>query len=178
MYRNLNTHKIKNMRKTLLFLLSGFILSLTIASCDYQPSADEIDQQKQESALKEAQAQAGMPGIHNYQEKKTLKMIYEMRDNEKLICYAYLFNELNGKLIFIGKCLGYGIPYSTQYSNPEKVEHEGTNYGLTLPQAEPNGLFMPASSEGTWLLLLDKQGTPHPCYVEPRIIVSPFELNT
>ena len=179
MYRNLNTHKIKNMRKTLLFLLSGFILSLTIASCNMPaPSTDEIDQQKQEASLKEAQAQAGMPAIHDFKEKKDLKRIYEERDNEKLICYAYLFNEFNGKLVFIGKCLGYGIPYATQYSNPNKAEWSTNRGWLILPQAEPNGLFMPASAEGTWVELLDKQGTPHPVYIEPRVIVSPFPIDT
>ncbi len=83
---------------------------------------------------------------------------------------------MQGKLIFIGKCIGYGIPYSTQYSNPEKVDYHTSGY-VTLPQAEPNGLFMPNSSEGTWLMLLDADGQPHPVYVEPRVVVSPFKLN-
>jgi hypothetical protein len=83
---------------------------------------------------------------------------------------------MTGKLIFIGKCIGYGIPYATQYSNPQKVYHEGSQYGLILPQAEPNGLFMPADARGTWVLLLDKDGQPHPVYIEPDVIVSPFPL--
>lgn len=32
---------------------------------------------------------------------------YEIRDKEKLITYAYIVN-LQGQLIFIGKCVGYG----------------------------------------------------------------------
>ena len=164
-----------------IILLFAFSVSLLVG-CDnnYTPSADEKDRAKQEQLQRESQAQTGLPAIHNFQEKKLLKQIYELRDNEKLICYAYLFNEFNGKLVFIGKCIGYGIPYSTQYSNPQKlVDGKQGGYSATIPmtQAEPNGLFMPASSEGTWLMMLDTSGTPHPVYVEPRILVSPFKLN-
>jgi len=161
------------MKKVLLALA----LVVSLVSCiDYKPSADEIDRQKQERILEEGQRQTGMPAINNFQEKKLLKQIYELRDNEKIVNYAYLYNEFNGKLILLGKCIGYGIPYSTQYSNPEKLAREGTNYGITLPQAEPNGLFMPSSSDGTWVMLLDAEGTPHPVYIEPKVIVSPFPL--
>jgi len=160
------------MKKVLLAL----VLVMSLVSCKYEPTADEIDRQKQEKILQEGQRQTGMPAIVNYQEKKNLKTIYELRDNNKLINYAYLFNNMTGKLIFIGKCIGYGIPYATQYSNPQKVYHEGSQYGLILPQAEPNGLFMPADARGTWVLLLDKDGQPHPVYIEPDVIVSPFPL--
>ena len=158
--------------KKYLFVLC---VSVFMISCDYKPSADDVDRQKQEQLQQEGQAQTGLPAIHNFQEKKLLKSIYELRDNEKIINYAYLYNEFNGKLVYFGKCIGYGIPYSTQYSNPSKVSDY--EHGITLPQAEPNGLFMPSSSEGTWIMLLDEQGTPHPVYVEPRIIVSPFKLS-
>jgi hypothetical protein len=50
---------------------------------------------------------------------------------------------------------------------------------MALPQADPNGLFSPASAEGTWVLLKDPNGKEtRPVYIEPRIIVSPFKLNT
>ena len=101
-------------------VILGLVLMVSLVSCDYKPTADEIDQKKQEQSLQEAQRQTGMPAIHNFQEKKLLKQIYELRDNEKIVNYAYLYNEMQGKLVFIGKCIGYGIPYSTQYSNPER----------------------------------------------------------
>ena len=158
-------------------VLLGLALVVMLVSCEQQaPTADEVDRVKQERILEEGQRQTGMPAIHNFQEKKLLKMIYELRDNEKIVNYAYLFNEFNGKLIYLGKCIGYGIPYSTQYSNPEKIDPT-QNGNVALPQAEPNGLFMPSSSEGTWVMLLDGDGSPHPVYIEPKVIVSPIKLN-
>jgi hypothetical protein len=152
-----------------------------LCSCDNTPPPPSSDQQlatKTEQSMQESNKEIGMPGIKNYQEKKLLKDIYELRDQTNLVMYAYIFAQNSGKLIFIGKCIGYGIPYATQYSNPEKVDENQDEYfrGL-IPQAEPNGLFMPAETHATWLMLIDSQGIPHPVYLEPDIIVSPFQLN-
>ena len=161
-------------------IILGLVLVAGLVSCgQIEPTPDRKDAEQQKQMLAEGQRQTGMPAIHNFQEKKLLKMIYELRDNEKVVNYAYLYNEYQGKLVYLGKCVGYGIPYSTQYSNPERPAegwetHEQGN--ITLPQAEPNGLFMPNSSDGTWLMLLDAEGTPHPVYIEPKVIVSPFKL--
>ena len=77
--------------------------------------------------MQEASKQVGMPGIVNFQELKMLKELYELRDQENLICHAYLVNEINGKVgQYLGKCLGYGLPYSTQFSNPEKIVENRT----------------------------------------------------
>ena len=152
-------------------------VSMLIVSCGEKPDTDRDMQGKQEKITATANQQVGMPAIVNFQEKRNLKMIYELRDQEKLICYAYIVAEMTGKLVFIGKCYGYGIPYATQYSNPKKHhEYKTVNGGYELEQAEPNGLYMPASAEGTWLLMLDDKGEPHPVYVEPRVMISPFPL--
>jgi hypothetical protein len=175
---NTVTNKIKHKMKRLLLII---ILSMCLVSCDQESSSSADDKMTaiQGQMEQQALAQTGAPAIHNFQEKKLLKMIYELRDNEKIVNYAYLWNEFNGKLVYIGKCIGYGIPYSTQYSNPQKQVYKGGyNAGFgSLPQAEPNGLFMPSSSDGTWLMLTDSSGAPHPVYIEPKIIVSPIKLN-
>jgi len=158
------------------------ITTLLFIGCGkVEKSSDEIVQEKQEKQMKEAEAQTGLPAIKNFQEKKMLKMLYELRDREDLVCYAYLFNERTGSVgQFIGKCIGYGLSASTQYSNPEKrifIMHNASQYNYNMPQAEPNGLFMPEGLSATWLMLIDpKTNQPRPVYIEPAIIVSPFKL--
>ena len=162
------------------------ISSLGIACIDETPtkkSADSVLSAKQERSMKEMERQTGLPAIMNFKEKKDLKMLYELRDQEDLVCHAYLVNQLNGSVgQYLGKCMGYGLSASTQYSNPEKVEVNkwdgydvGGLYG-TLPQAEPNGLFMPEGLSATWLMMVDPEGNVRPVYIEPLIIVSPFKL--
>ncbi len=143
-----------------------------------QPTSDTIQRSQQETSLKELTAQTGMPAIKNGRERKLLKEILELRDQDGLVTYTYTFAEMNGKLTFLCNSIGYGIPYATQYTNPQKFEWSGTNVGtVVLPQADPNGLFSPASADGTWVMMLDPNTKAvRPVYIEPRIIVSPFKL--
>lgn len=159
--------------KNVMILLVVFV-TLTMTSCG-PPSSNQVMKQKTEEAMIEATKQIGMPGIINFQEKKNLKWIYELCDQENFICHAYLCNELNGEIgQYLGKCVGYGVPYSTQYSTPEVYYGNGA----TISQAEPNGLFKPDGMSATWLIMIDPETKqPRPIYVEPSIIVSPFKLH-
>lgn len=155
------------------------LLALSIIGCDdYKPSSDDIQKQQQEQLLKEGTAETGMPAIKNFRERKLLKDILELRDQDGLITYSYLWSEVSGRKIFLCNSVGYGIPYATEYTNPQKIASQGANYGYAiLPQADPNGLFSPASAEGTWVMCKDPNSDKTlPVYVEPRVIVSPFKL--
>lgn len=174
------------MKKVTILLVA--LIAVVFMSCkDNKPSADAQLQKQTELAMQEANKQVGMPGIVNFQEKKNLKWIYELCDQEDFICHAYLFNAMTGEVgQYLGQCIGYGIPYSTQFSNPEKViegdkaiGYDLTGIGtlMTIQQPEPNGLFKPEGLSATWLIMIDPETKkPRPVYVEPEIIVSPFKL--
>lgn len=151
-----------------------FLIILGLVSCMADNGSDRVQEQAQEKMLQEATSQTGMPAIKNFRERKILKDILELRDQNGLTTYTYLFSEQTGKLIYFGETIGYGIPYATQYTNPQKYVYNG----VSLPQADPNGLFAPTAAEGTWVLLKNPDGKDvQPVYVEPRIIVSPFKLD-
>lgn len=166
------------------YLISAALLTMisVVSACDDRPqTSDQIQQQQQEGILAEGTSKVGMPAIHNFRERRLLKMLLEKRDQEDLLTFTYVWSDVLGKYTFFCNSVGYGIPYATQFTNPEKVTpfHYGQGgYGYyTLPQADPNGLFSPAAAEGTWVMCKDPKGTdPEPIYIEPRIIVSPFEL--
>lgn len=173
------------MKKSIIGILSVlFLSSILFLGCgdkEVSNKADNIQAEQTETIMQEAQRQVGMPNVVNFQQRKLMKMIYELCDKENLITYAYIKSDYQGKLFFIGKCIGYGIPFSAQFTNPEKVVHEnnynGGSFG-TLSQADPNGLFMPTSSSATWLMMIDpKMNKPRPVYLEPEIVVSPFPLH-
>jgi hypothetical protein len=144
-------------------------------------SSDEQQRNQQERILREGTAQTGMPAIKNFRERRLLKSILEMRDQESLTTFTYTYSEMTGRLVFFCDSIGYGIPYATQYTNPAKLEDESHgSEGIalaTLPQSDPNGLFSPAAAEGTWILCKNPAGSDvKPVYVEPRVIVSPFRM--
>ena len=138
--------------------------------------SDKVLNAKQESMMQEANAQAGMPAITNFQERKLAKAILEKRDQADLLCYCYLECAMTGHLVYVGRCIGYGLPYATEYTSPQKPYSEYQRGLATLPQADPNGLFMPGSAEGTWVMLVGKDGNPQPAYFEQRVAVLPFKV--
>jgi len=167
------------MKKIIAVLTLVLIVALLAGCGTIQPSSDQRQQVQQEKILQEGTSQVGMPAIKNFREKKLLKDIYELRDQDGLTTYTYIVAEQTGKLIFIGESIGYGIPAATQYTNPQKVVNGGNGNVTSIAQADPNGLFSPASAEGTWVMLKDPNGKEvKPVYIEPRIIVSPFKLST
>ena len=164
-----------------LFIIVLFIMVSALWSCNEVTTseADKIQAEQTATMMSEAQRQVGMPNIINWQQRKLMKTIYELCDKEDLICYAYIKSDYQGKLFFIGKCIGFGIPFSAQFTNPERIADSYSQGGFAiLPQPDPNGLFMPTSSSATWLMMIDPEtNKPRPVYIEPEIVVSPFPLH-
>lgn len=169
-----------------LSLIMALVFSGSVfANGNYEESAETKQVAETNRQMNEMNSQVGMPVIDDFFEKKVAKWIFEARDNAELITYAYAFSDYHGKFVFISKCIGYGLPYSTQYTNPEKVityRDNGTSYSgsspSTIPQADPNGLYSPDGMSATWLLMIDPEtDKPKPVYMEPTITVTPFPLD-
>lgn len=163
--------------KKLLFI--GMLL-VTFVACEepvISKSSAEIEREKQEHLSKQAIESVGLPNISNFYEKKTLKKILEMRDNPKLINHFYTKNNMTGKWVYEGKCIGFGISYTTQYTNPEKMGTvDGGEYGArnpyTIPQADPNGLYSVPNGTATWIMRVTDNGDTIVDYIESEIRVS------
>ena len=150
-------------------------MSCLMTACDQVPTSTQIERKKQEEMSLQAVQSVGMPAITNFAEKRMFKDILELRD-QNVATTTYTV-DMNGNRHKLCDSIGYGLPYATQYTNPQRVFSDGHGYG-TLPQADPNGLYSPASAEGTWVMCINhKTGKPAPLYIEPRIIVSPFPLD-
>lgn len=155
------------------------LLATANSSCNTNNTSDDRQRDQQEVMLQQATTKVGMPAINNFRERELMRMILELRDQSNLVTYTYVYNEYSGKFVFIGESIGYAIPYATQYTNPEKDIYYGTSSAqhMALPQADPNGLFMPSSAEGSWVMLKDpKTGDVKPWYSESRLTVSPFKM--
>lgn len=158
-----------------------------LAGCSYDPSSDQIQNQHQEILNKQAVQAVGLPNIVNFQEKRVLKQIMELRD-QKISTITYIV-DMNAHLHKMCDSIGYGISAAVQYTNPNKIDDRlaDTTYNsngraqgwYVLPQADPNGLYSPATEEGTYVLCLNpiKKDEVAPVYSEPRLIVSPFPLD-
>lgn len=170
--------------KRVLILLMVIVLTLGVVGCgvtDREPSVDDKQTQQTEALQREMNNQVGMPDISNFYEKKMAKEIYELRDDSELITYVYMQN-LDGQFIYLGEAVGFGLLYSTQFSNPERVTTEKYDLGgyhsqAIMPQAEPNGLFTPDGLSATWLIYVNPEtGEREIIYSEPSITVTQSKL--
>lgn len=169
------------MKQAIKVVLFGLIAVLLTGCFDDEVTTDKLQQAQQEVITMEAARAIGMPNLPNFREKRMAKMIMELRDRENLSTFAYIIPENTGKPILFCKSIGYPLPYATQYTNPQKMETfviGGTKYREIIAQADPNGLYMPASAEGTWIMCQDPKNPKNigALYSESRLTVSPFSL--
>ena len=126
---------MKKVMKIAALILCAVMMTCLMAGCD------ETNRAKEENYTEEIKTQIrdmyGFPEVTNFFEYSQLKEIYELRDNPNLICYWYTKNDMSGKWVYQGTCVGYGIPYGASITNPEQYEYNGA----TLPLAEPNGIY-------------------------------------
>lgn len=181
-----------------------FIVPLIIAAVgcmgNVTQSNDSKIAEQQEIQQAEGDAQVPPPSIVNWNEKRMLKLIQEKRDQAKLPTWTYTKN-MDGKYTFVCESIGYGIPYNTRANNPMHYEYMTTRTGVNnagsggggyytdnqghtvwgehaiVPQAEPNGLFIPDDAKGTWNLCKDpRTGKPDVTYQEEDVSVFPYQL--
>lgn len=178
------------MKKTVGLVIALLLVCGVMTGCGTRETASSKENIYTQTIMEQASDAIGYPDVSNFFEKAQLKEIYELRDNPELICYWYTKNDMTGKWIYQGSCIGYGIPYTTQFTQPETVqraalpalklngEDKGRNEYFTeiLPQADPNGLYSSASTSATWILTTDDNGKIKPTYVESEITVSQTKI--
>ena len=84
-------------------------LGLSLAACDMPQDPQQQEEAAQERLTAAAQNTLGLPNIVNFQEKRVLKDIIEMRDAANLRTFTYTL-DVNGSLHKLCDSVGYGIP--------------------------------------------------------------------
>jgi hypothetical protein len=169
------------------FATAGIMLAwLQVApSCSNTQTADQTQTQNQETMQTQAVQQIGLPNIVNFREMRTLKMVEELAD-QAVPTYSYLYNNMQGCLVYIGPTFGFPIPYATEYTNPSKVvdingnsvaTNGGSQVESVIPQADPNGLFKPSEAAGTWILMMNPATKElQPQYIEADVETFTFRM--
>ena len=167
-------------------IYATLLLPLALAACGPQKTQNDIQRQQESQITTQGVQAVGMPAIANFREMRELKTIYEMRDQNNLSTWTYLFAQNTGKYILLCESVGYPIPYSAQFTAPTTMQtynlagQTGAGqayYGSEdLPQADPNGLYTPDSAAGTWVLCLGPDKQTHPVYAEPDVITLTYAL--
>ena len=163
------------MKKKMFAIMAIFAMMM----CMLVGCGETEENQYTKELMNQAYDAVGFPDVSNYFERAQLKEIYELRDDPNLICYWYTKNDMSGKWIYQGKCIGYGIPYTTSMTASESLQKIETTVGAEweiVPLAEPNGLYASPSTSATWILSVNEDGDITPIYVESEITVSQTKM--
>ena len=163
------------MKKTLLALALAAASLSANAFWGADPASDKAANTQQERVLLEAHRAVGLPALRNFREKRLLKMLYELRDQDGLRTYTYLVAQQTGKVVKLCDSMGYPLSDATGYTSPDKVVRDGTNVFGTVTQAEPNALFTPDSSNGYWVMCLGSDKAT-PAFVTGDLVVTSYPL--
>ena len=149
----------------------ALLFFLMLVGCDTSPSSDQLQKERIESQVAQAEKAVPPPRVTKFTMLRDAVRVQEIAD-DAISTWAY-YMDYTGGLHFLCEAKGYGLPYSTQTTNPMKKKWRDEP---PLPQAEPSGLFMPDNVAATWVLCVNDDGQFDAVYWEPDLIVSPFPL--
>ncbi len=101
-------------------------------------------------------------------ERQLMTELYKAR-NRAVSTFSLTWDPYRGKISWSCPSIGFPIPGGTQLTNPEQT----ASNSVAIPQAEPNGLFSPATSAGTYVMCINSDGTVSPTYVEDNVRTFP-----
>lgn len=142
-------------------LLCCFLL--IVAAAFMADSCSSQTTQSQQNAQTASGKWGNSPAITEYYEYHQLQQIYEARDNPKLVLNAYLFSPQTGDFTCLGKVAGYGVPYGTQWSQPNAS-------GGAVP--EPNGLYPSENTDADWVWVINDKGEKKLTFLEPNVVIT------
>lgn len=149
------------------------VLALVLVAC--APSVSDVEQQQQSLSNLAIVQNQPVPDLGGFSfERQVLIETYLARNNT-VSTFSYLFT-FDGKIVEICASIGYPIPYSTQLTNPEKVESY-TN-GITVPNAEPNSLYPPSDAAATLVQCANPDGSVSPTYIEDNVMAFPYRIKS
>ncbi len=157
--------------------LGAVCASLAVVGCGPVDEARQRQTAAVDKLSSEADRAVGMPALSQWQQKKLVRDIYE-RTDRATTTFAYV-QGLDGRLTCLGRGIGYGVPYGTRSTPPEDFARYsgGTVADFAFAQPEPNGLYLPDNASATWWQMLNPaNGKIEVVYLEPTIVIVPFQI--
>jgi hypothetical protein len=151
-------------KKWMWLFLSVFVLALALSGCATAAQQEAIISNDMQKHFLSVQP----PPQFDYSlERYLMSELYKSR-NQAVSTFSYVWNPYLGKITWECASIGFPIPGGTQLTNPMQYSSSGP-----LPMIEPNGLYSPATSAGTYVMCLNADGTVGPSYIEENVMAFP-----
>lgn len=138
-------------------------LALTLAACGPNGVSSGNQQEHKQQQEDTNSLEAAQPVPHfNYSQERQALITAETIAADGTQTTSFFFNLGDRDPIFSCPSIGMGVPDSASLSNPLQAEWNdgGTNgnAGVAIGQMDPDGIYTPASSTGTFVDCVNGQG--------------------
>jgi len=162
------------MKKLIVVLVVAAVFLLSCTSESSQVTNTELAQQG--AANLAIVTNQPLPDLGGYSFERQIIIDTYLARNNTIATYSYMIT-MDGKIIEICASIGYPIPYSTQLTNPMKIEdrYEGD---VAIPNAEPNSLYPPGDAAATLVQCVNPDGSVSPVYDEWYVLAFPYRIKS
>lgn len=155
-------------------LFGLFILVLFLLVACAPASVADVEQAQQQTGNMAIVNNQPLPDLGGYSFERQIVIETYLARNNTIATYAYMFT-MDGKIIEICPSIGYPIPYSTQLTNPEKIEYTYSAPNV-ISNAEPNSLYPPSDAAATLVQCVNPDGSVSPVYIEWYVLAFPYRI--
>lgn len=145
---------------------------LSVAACGGHPSAQQQEQQQQQGDTSSLINDQPIPHF-NYSQIRQTAIDAETISANGTQTTSFFFQLGNQDPIFSCPSLGEPVANTAQLSNPEQVVGVSGNIGggsTDLPQMDPNGIYAPSASSGTYVICVNSSGQDYLEYWEGDVM--------
>jgi hypothetical protein len=153
----------------------GCLLVAAAVSCAYRSPNDQRDVETTDQQQSIYQRGQPLPLYDYSQDRASYEAIYTARVQGKAT-YSVAVPDMGGAPWYSCPSRGYPIPADSQLTNPQRLGYSSGSAAVTLPQAEPNGLFSGNGAGGTYMQCVDTDGSLYTVYSEPKVLTFPFAV--
>jgi len=164
--------------KNIFNVLAAVFVVFVMAGCqDTSTTAESESVMKQQKQMLTSQP---IPSFNWSLERDLLIQLYNIR-NERVSTHS-VWRSNHGMVEGDCPSIGYGIPYDTSLTNPQRATAQAadkryTSESLaTIEQAEPNGIFASKNTAATWVFCVGSAGALNPVYVETKVTAYPYPV--
>lgn len=156
------------MKKLILLVLALLLLTACVES------VSDVEQMQQAAGNMAIVQNQPVPDLGGYSFERQILIETYLARNNTISTYSYMIS-MDGKIIEVCPSIGYPIPYSTQLTNPNKLEYTTGGY-VVIPNAEPNSLYPPGDAAATLIQCVNPDGSVSPVYIEWYVLAFPYPV--
>jgi hypothetical protein len=152
------------MRFTKYIAIGVMALALALVGCSDVPKGQKLENKQQKAATEQLVANQSIPVAGYSQMRQTLIEI-EKAQIAGTATTTFFFNQGVVDPVKMCSSIGTPIPNTASLSNPTQIIKRYDS-AVAVDQMDPNGVYIPESSTGTYVLCVNDNGKPYVSYWE------------